>query len=265
MNTPEILKKRGRKIWQKWSIAFRILPLMIAIALLKTLSHYYDWEVMELNALFTSLVAGTIFLIGFLITGVLSDYKESEKIPSELAASLKTLLDDSYTIYKTKNSETALQFIAFQKSFMNSLMDWFYKKETTQSMLNKISEMNDFFIRLDIEGVQAGYIIKMKNEQNSIRKMVLRIDTIRETDFIGSAYAIVEAMASFTALGLIIMKIQPFYAALFLTLLVTFLISYMIFLIIDLDNPFDYVENGEGGTEIPLKPLHDFHVVINNF
>jgi hypothetical protein len=28
-------------------------------------------------------------------------------------------------------------------------------------------------------------------------------------------------------------------------------------LIKDLDNPFDYVENGESGTEISLKPIHD--------
>ena len=75
---------------------------------------------MELNALFTSLVAGTIFLIGFLITGVLSDYKESEKIPSDLTASLKSLFDDTYTIYKVKNSATALKFMEFQKSFINS-------------------------------------------------------------------------------------------------------------------------------------------------
>ncbi len=261
----EILKKKGRKFWQKWSIAFRILPLMLVIALLKCWAHYYDWEVMELNALFTSLVAGTIFLIGFLISGVLSDYKESEKIPSEIAASLKTLLDDSYTICKGKNSQTAAEFIEFQKSFTISLLEWFYKREKTKSILQKISDMNDYFIKLDNEGIQPGYIIKMKNEQNSLRKFILRVDTIRDTDFIGSAYAIVEAMAAFTAIGLIIMRIQPFYAALFLTLLVTFLISYMIFLIIDLDNPFDYSENGEGGTEVPLKPIRDYQLVITNF
>ena len=70
---------------------------------------------MELNALFTSLVAGIIFLIGFLITGVLSDYKESEKLPSEITASIKTLIDDAYTIYKIKNSVTAHKLIDFQK------------------------------------------------------------------------------------------------------------------------------------------------------
>jgi hypothetical protein len=31
----------------------------------------------------------------------------------------------------------------------------------------------------------------------------------------------------------------------------------MLFLINDLDNPFDYRGHGETGTEISLKPLHD--------
>ena len=238
---------------------------MIAIAVLKLISHRYGLEVMELNALFTSLVAGTIFLIGFLISGVLSDYKESEKIPSELTASLRALLDDAYTIRKSKNSDTALRFIEFQKTFMSSLMDWLYKKERTKTLFEKLSQMNVFFAELDQEGIQPAYIIKMKNEQSNIRKLILRVDTIRDTDFIGSAYAIVEAMGFLTGLGLIMIKIEPFYASLFFTLLVTFLISYMVFLIIDLDNPFDYSVKGESGTEIPLKPLHDLETGIKDY
>jgi hypothetical protein len=254
--------KSTNRIIQKWSIAIRILPLVVLVAMLKFLSHKFGLEVMELNALFTSLVAGTIFLIGFLISGVLSDYKESEKIPGDLSASLRNLWDDTFTIFKVKNSDKASQFIDFQKTFISSLMDWFYKKERTESILNKISLMNDYFIELDKEGIQANYLIKMKNEQNNIRKMILRIDTIRDTEFVGSAYAIVEAMGFLTALGLIIIKIEPFYASLFLTLLITFLISYMFLLIKDLDNPFDYSIKGETGTEISLKPIHDFESVI---
>jgi hypothetical protein len=249
--------KSGKEIIQKWSIALRILPFVILVAILKFLSHKFGMEVMELNALFTSLVAGTIFLIGFLISGVLSDYKESEKIPSELAGSLRNLFDDTFTIYAVKKSDTAKQFMAFQKIFMISLKEWFYKKERTRSMLTKISEMNDYFISLEKEGIQANYIIKMKSEQNNLRRLILRIDTIRDTEFVGSAYAIVEAMGFLTAAGLIIIKIEPFYASLFLTLLITFLISYMFLLIKDLDNPFDYSSKGETGAEISLKPIHD--------
>ena len=246
-----------KKMFQKWSIGLKTLPLVILVALLKFLSHRFGYEVMELNALFTSLVAGTIFLIGFLISGVLSDYKESEKIPSELAASLRTLYDDTFTISRIKTADTAYQFIEFQRSFLHSLVSWFYRTERTKAMLGKISSMNNFFVEFEKEGIQANYIIKMKNEQNSLRKMILRIDTIRATDFVGSAYAIVEAMGFLTVLGLIIINIEPFYASLFLTLLITFLISYMVLLIKDLDNPFDYSVKGERSSEIPLNPIHD--------
>ena len=265
MKPKEIILKSSKNMWRKWSIAFKIMPLIILVAILKFISHKFGFEIMELNALFTTLVAGTIFLIGFLISGVLSDYKESEKLPSELSGSIKSLFDDAYTIFKGRNSETAYSFIEFQKSFTNLLIDWFYKKERTSEILNKISMMNDFIIELEKEGVQANYIIKLKNEQNSIRKIILRIDTIRDTEFIGSAYAIVEAMWFLTGLGLIIIKIEPFYASLFITLLVIFLISYMLFLIKDLDNPFDYNVNGERGTEISLKPIRDLRTEINAF
>lgn len=39
----------------------------------------------------------------------------------------------------------------------------------------------------------------------------------------------------------------------------------MFFLIKDLDNPFDYTHNGEGGTEISLKPIHDLKNEFNAF
>ncbi|HNZ64281.1 MAG TPA: hypothetical protein PKJ10_00475 [Smithella sp.] len=257
MKQQQIINASITTIWQKWSVTVKVMPVIILVAILKFLSHQFGWEIMELNALFTSLVAGTIFLIGFLITGVLSDYKESEKIPSELASSFKALSDDTCTIYHGRNSAAARPFMDFQKAFIHSLLDWFYRKERTKSLLDKISMMNQFLIELDKEGVPAPYIVKMKNDQNNIRKMIMRIDTVRDTSFISSAYAIVEAMGFLVAIGLIVMKIEPFYASLFFTLLVTFLIAYMVLLIKDLDNPFDYSEKGESGTEISLKPLRD--------
>jgi len=245
------------KVVQKWSLAIKILPIIIIVIALKFLTHKYNLEIMELNALFTSLVAGTVFLIGFLVNGVLSDYKESEKIPSELTIYLKSLFDDTTTILKGKNSKTAKEFIEYQKMFTDLLIDWFYKKERTYLLLEKVSGMNDYFIGFDKEGIQANLIIRMKNDQNNIRRVILRIDTIRDTNFISSAYAIVEIMWFLITLGLLIIKIEPFYASIFFTTLVTFLLLYMLILIKDLDNPFDYVGQGEGGSEVSLKPIYD--------
>ena len=241
-----------KQLYIKWKILLQVIPIIAVILLIKALFHHYGLEMMELNALFTSLVGATIFLIGFLISGVLSDYKESEKIPGEITTSLKNILDDSLTLKHHYSDDTFKQFISFQKQLANNIKSWLYKEIETAELLSQFDVLNSIIIQLDKEGVQANFLIRIKNEMSTVRKNLLRIEAIRETNFISSAYAIVESMAFVISAGLIFIKIEPFFAALFFTVLVTFLIIYMIILIKDLDDPFDYQANGESGTEISL-------------
>lgn len=253
------MKNMLKKYLKKWSIAIRIIPILLLIWFLKYFSHKYWFEVIAFNALFTSLVAWTIFLLWFLISWVLSDYKESEKIPGDLAACLETIYDTIYCISKSKIwSSASKEFLVFYKEFTLELDEWFYKKIKTHEIVNKLSLINDYFIKLDQEWVQSWLIVRMQNEQNNLRKIILRIHTIRDTNFIDSAYAIVESLSFFIAVWLIIMKIDPLYDWILFTLMVMFLILYMFFLISDLDNPFDYSNQWEWWNEISLKPYRDF-------
>ncbi len=252
-----------KQLYIKWKILLQVIPIIAFILLIKTLFHHYELEMMELNALFTSLVGATIFLIGFLISGVLSDYKESEKIPGEITTSLKNILDDSLTLKHHYSEETFKQFISFQKKLVNDIKSWLYKEIETSELLTQFDVLNSIIIQLDKEGVQANFLIRIKNEISTVRKNLLRIEAIRETNFISSAYAIVESMAFVISAGLIFIKIEPFFAALFFTVLVTFLIIYMIILIKDLDDPFDYQANGESGTEISLDIFNKHLEYIN--
>ena len=252
-----------KQLYIKWKILLQVIPIIAVILLIKTLFHHYGLEMMELNALFTSLVGATIFLIGFLISGVLSDYKESEKIPGEITTSLKNILDDSLTLKHHYSDDTFKQFISFQKKLVNNIKSWIYKEIETTELLIQFDVLNSIIIQLDKEGVQANFLIRIKNEMSTVRKNLLRIEAIRETNFISSAYAIVESMAFVISAGLIFIKIEPFFAALFFTVLVTFLIIYMIILIKDLDDPFDYQANGESGTEISLDIFNKHLEYIN--
>jgi predicted membrane chloride channel (bestrophin family) len=252
-----------KQLYIKWKILLQVIPIIAGILLIKALFHHYGLEMMELNALFTSLVGATIFLIGFLISGVLSDYKESEKIPGEITSSLKNILDDSLTLKHHYSDETFQQFISFQKKLVNNIKSWLYKEIDTTELLTQFDVLNSIIIQLDKEGVQANFLIRIKNEISTVRKNLLRIEAIRETNFISSAYAIVESMAFVISAGLIFIKIEPFFAALFFTVLVTFLIIYMIILIKDLDDPFDYQANGESGTEISLDIFNKHLEYIN--
>ena len=62
--------------------------------------RHWGWEPIELNPVYTGLVAGNIFLLGFLLSGVLSDFKEAEKLPVELTASLESIADEFLVVKK---------------------------------------------------------------------------------------------------------------------------------------------------------------------
>ncbi len=247
---------------KKWHIAIKLIPMLIGIFVLKLVFHYFNWEIISLNALFTSLIAATIFLIGFLITGVISDYKESEKIPGDMASSIETIYDEAYILNKNKKSKITKDFLNFHKDFLNSINQWFYRKERTKNIIEKLHQMNDYFAQFE-PLTQANFLTRMKNEQSNLRKMVIRIDNIRDLSFIQSAYAVVETLSFFIIAGLLVMKLEPFYESTFFTTLVSFVVLYMVFLIKDLDNPFEYKEHGERGTEVSLKPIHDLTKRIN--
>jgi hypothetical protein len=240
--------------FKKWSIAIKIVPLLIAIIILKFIIHGKGWEALTLSALFTSIVGATIFLIGFLISGVLSDYKESEKLPGELTTSLEALHDEASIAFASKKSVASKEFLAYHQQFMASLKDWLYAKENAQTILGRLSKMNDHFVAMEKEGIATS---RMKTEQGNIRKIIIRMNVIRETSFVVSAYAIVEALIFILVIGMLLVKIEPFYESIFFVIIVSFLMLYMLFLIRDLDNPFDYKGHGESGSEVSLQPLRD--------
>jgi hypothetical protein len=247
---------------KKWHLAIKIIPILLLIFLLKLLFHNYGWEVITLNALFTSLIAGTTFLISFLLSGVLSDYKESEKLPGEMAACLETIYDEVYILDKNKGNKATKDFLEYYKNLLKAINDWFYRKEKTKFLLEKLHLLNNFHAEFE-SIMQPNFLSRMKNEQSNLRKMIIRIDNIRDLSFIQSAYAIVETLAFFVVAGLLIVKVEPFYESVFFSIIVSFLIVYMILLIKDLDNPFDYSEHGENGTEVSIKPIHDLTIRIN--
>ena len=54
----------------RWKLALKTLPFIIVIVSIKFSVHYFDYEFLTLNSLFTAIISANIFLIGFLISGV---------------------------------------------------------------------------------------------------------------------------------------------------------------------------------------------------
>ena len=234
------------------------------IVLFKFAAHYFGYEFLTLNSLFTAIISANIFLIGFLISGVLVDYKESEKLPGDLSASLETMADEGLIIYKNKKSQEAKDFLFKLSQFSKLLADWFYKKEKTNKLMEKLLSFNDDFLAFENQ-TQANFIVRLKQEQNSIRKMINRVHTIRETSFLGTGYAIAEIITFVLVVGLIFIKMDPFYESIFFISFVSFILIYMIYFIKDLDNPFGYNDDDSLVEEVSLKPVLDSQKRIEEY
>lgn len=238
----------------------RVLLLRAGLAVLvavgfKLLAHQLGWETLSLNPLFSGIVAANVFLMGFLLSGVLGDYKESERLPGEIAASLEALFDEAMTAHERSKDPAALAFAASVEAQAVSIMEWFHKRERTTAVLAKLSGLNRHFLALE-SLMQPNYIVRLKQEHHALRRTLIRVHTIRETSFISSGYLIAELTTLLLGIGLILVKIDPFYESLFFVGVIMFLLAYLILLIRDLDNPFGYYES-ESGEDVSLAPLGD--------
>lgn len=245
MNTPS---------HSRWKLAIKTLPYVVVIILIKFLIHELGYEFLSLNSLFTAIISANIFLIGFLISGTLVDYKESEKLPGDLSASLESMADEGFILYQSKKNKTAQQYLDYILAFHDQLTKWFYHKTSTSELMEKLQGFNNYFLEFE-KHTQANFIVRLKQEQNHIRKSLNRIHTIRETYFMGTAYAITEIITCVLILGLILVKITPFYESIFFVSFVSFILIYMIYFIKDLDNPFAYQKEESQVDEVSLQPL----------
>lgn len=236
-------------------VAVRAGAVVVVVVGLKFAVHSLSWELLSLNPLLSGIVAADVFLMGFLLSGVLNDFKESERLPGELAASLELFSDEAAATYERSKSPVALEFLSFVQGLAESIRGWFYKKERTSALMGKLSELDRFFLSLE-PLTQAGFILRLKQEQQSLRRTLIRIHTIRETSFVSSGYLIAELTTALLGIALILSKFDPLPESLFIVGVIMFLLSYLLLMIRDLDNPFGYYER-RSAEEVSLKPLED--------
>jgi hypothetical protein len=239
-------------IKNRFKLALRVVPIVIAVVLLKFLVHDNDMEILTLNSLFTAIISANIFLIGFLLSGVMSDYKESEKIPSDIASSIETMADEG-KILTNKDKVMGNAFVGYCSKLLIDIMEWFENKKRTGAVMEDLEKMNDHLIAME-KHVLPNYVVRLKTEQHNIRRLINRAHTIKDTDFIGTGYTIAEIITFIMVIGFIFMKMEPFYESLFFVFFVSFMLIYMIMFIKDLDNPFGYGKNG-AVEEVSLKPF----------
>ena len=251
------INERIRAWLPSWRLPLQALAIALVIVGVRLLLDLADLERISLSPLIVTIITADVFVLSFILNGVLSDYKESEKLPGDLATGMESIAEDCLLLWRHKQAAPARDCLQHMLDLTSALRRWFCKEERTQNLMDKVYGLGDFFMAFE-PFTQANFIVRLKQEQNAISRTVTRIHTIRETAFVSSGQTMAKVVTVLVLLGLLTVKIHPWYESVFLVGIVACFLSYLILLISDLDNPFDYDEKGRArGQEISLKPLED--------
>lgn len=244
----------------KWRLMLTTLPYVGAVLAVKLfLQFVIGFEgLVDFSDVGIVLTAG-VFLLGFLLAGTMADYKEAEKIPAELASTLEAI-EEIFVLAAT--SRPALDVNELRRGLLSMtdvIKDWLLKRRPTGDAYEAMSGLNVAIQQLERAGA-GPYASRAVPQLLAVRRSVSRIDVISRTGFLPPAYALLEVLITMVIALVMIGRFKSIAAEVLLVPFVALINIYMLRLIRDIDNPFDYETDGrEHGTgEVLLFPIDEY-------
>ncbi len=230
----------------KYHLLVSVIPVMLIAAGFKVAVHYLGWEIIPagMSSFFPSILTGIIFLLGFLLAGVVGDYKESERIPNEISASLFAIWQEAEYAHAVSNSKAALNLMSKIKRFIPTLKNDYFL-HGNDKLEHLIESFSEDIIEMGKEGVAPNYVIRMKTEVVALKKLINRITVIKNTDFIPSVFISIEVIAIVFLVVYCLLDVDPWWVVLILVSIFSFIIFSILHLIQDMEDPFEYDETHE--------------------
>jgi hypothetical protein len=251
-------KNEGARVL-KWKLMISTLPIVIAMAGVKLLLDVgFKFGGLVPFADVGVILTACVFLIGFLLAGTMADYKESERLPAEIAATLESI-EEIFALAAT--NRPGLKLPMLRRSVLeltDAIKNWLVHRPDTD-VYGALSRMGEVIGWLEREGA-GPYASRAIPQLMTVRRNVSRIDVIARTGFLPPAYALLEVLVVMV-IGL--MLIAEFSSTLVECLIVPFVTLvnvYMLRLIRDIDNPFEYSPDGtqSGRAEVELWPIDEY-------
>lgn len=226
----QFVVRRGKLAAQTLIFVALLLAVRVAVEEL-------EWEFVEVSSLLTALVSGGIFVVALVVSGTLTDYKESERVPAEITAGLSSIHTDA-TMFKKEKPQFDLGALERRLMDVVSTFRSDLEKPGERACLTAVNDISESFAQMDRLEVIATYISRLRGEQAAIRKSVLRVYHIQKTEFVPSAYMLIWTIL-FVAIGMLTFTISESDTESYVLLgAIYFLLFYLARLLRILDTPF---------------------------
>lgn len=228
-------------LWKRFRLFFLVATVVVVLSGIKTAVHYFGLELLELNSLFTSGIGGAIFIIGFLLSSILADYKEAERIPADIRTSIEAI-DGDLGCFATEVAEFD---VGEPRSILIATIDKLRiglsherKHKDIPPVLSEIAKLTPIFGRLESMGMAANFVVRLRSSQDVLRRCALRIYQIQRVEFVPSVHVLVQTLVFSIVLLMLLLKTEGDPASAILFGFISFMFVYALYLIRLLEQPF---------------------------
>jgi hypothetical protein len=182
-----------RKVAGDYRVALDTAVIVGAIVGIRALLFALGVDGMSLSPLTSSIVAGGVFVMGLVVAGTLSDYKDADRAPADMATDLYAILrecESMRAVWGKPGMALLRERLIAVVTTLRADIDAGNTRECQQA----VEDLSESFLELENTDVPANYIVRLRQSQSGLRKAILRVYHIQREEFLPSAYAMIVSL-----------------------------------------------------------------------
>ena len=182
----------------KWKLMLTTLPFTVVLLLLT----FVRTQTLEMLPLFefsdtAPIITVTALVIGFMLSGVMADHKEGEKLPAEIACGLQAIEDCIQADAVHLSGEDLATLKQHYETLCQSVVNWLFNREDLENGYASLRAI------VSTQGTSPTFKVNGLRNIDALRRSITRVDVIRRTDFIATGYVLLDVFVTLT-LGLLV-------------------------------------------------------------
>lgn len=240
---------------------FRLLINSMPVVVVVLVVRYLVQEVWDIGEVATfgeigSVITGVTLILGFMLGGVLADYKESEKLPAVVGGALLGFSGTCVLALVAKEQEHgwARQRVA---SVATRIEDWLNGCVSDSEMWQSHADLSQLITDVERAGGGTHYLSRLMAVNGELTSTLNRMAVIRNTSFIQSGYVLMTFLVFILQASLAVVSFPSTVMSWIAPAVLSTAYAYLLLLVRDLDNPFGHGENdGKGsGADVDITPI----------
>ena len=206
----------------------------------------------------SSIIGGGVFVMGLVIAGTLSDYRDAERAPTDHAGGLYAILREAESVLAVWGAPN----LPFLRERLVAVVDALRRDidaGNTRECQEAVEALNQSFLELEESDVPANDVVRLCQEQAGLRTSVLRIYQIQREEFLPSAYAMIVSFVVMILALLMFTKIEGRVETLVTLAFLSFFFLYLLRMLNVINQPFK-VGHQRGDDDVSLFLLDEFVV-----